>query len=124
MADTTNRIAGVATITVDGQNYRLRGSFKYSPCKAKRETLVGQDGVHGYSEMPIAGFMEADLSDMGGLKVASLNAMSNVTVVAELANGKQVVGRNMWQVGDAIEVSTEDGKVNAVRWEGFDVSEF
>jgi len=123
MADTSNRIAGIATITVDGQNYRLRGNFKYSPCKVKRETIAGQDGIHGYSEMPVAGFVEADLSDMGGLKVASLNGMTNVTVVAELANGKQVIGRNMWQVGDPIEATAEDGKLTGVRWESYTVIE-
>lgn len=124
MADTSNRIAGIATLAVDGQTYRLRGSFKYSPCTVKRETINGQDGVHGYSEMPVAGFIEADLSDMGGLKVASLNGMTNVTVVAELANGKQVIGRNMWQVGDPIEATAEDGKITAVRWESRSVQEF
>lgn len=123
MADTSNRIAGIATITVDGQNYRLRGNFKYSACKVKRETIAGQDGIHGYSEMPVAGFIEADLSDMGGLKVVSLNGMTNVTVVAELANGKQVIGRNMWQVGDPIEATAEDGKLTGVRWESYNVLE-
>lgn len=123
MADTTNRIAGIANVSIDGQNYRLRGNFKYAASKVKRETINGQDGVHGYSEMPIPGYIEADFSDMGGLKIASLNAMTNVTVVADLANGKQVIGRNMWQVGDAIEATTEDGKVNAVRFESRDVSE-
>ena len=32
------------------------------------------------------------------MSVADFNAMTNVSVVAELANGKTIVGRNMWTV--------------------------
>lgn len=122
MADTTNRLAGVAYITVDGANYRLVGELSYGPSKVKRDTLTGQDAVHGYSEMPVPGFISGTFRDAGGLKVADFNAMTNVTVVAELANGKTVIGRNMWQVGEALEVKTQEATVD-VRWESADVSE-
>jgi hypothetical protein len=50
------------------------------------------------------------------LSIAALNAMSNVTVVAELANGKTIIGRNMWTV-DAQAGKATDGTVE-VKWEG------
>jgi hypothetical protein len=65
--------------------------------------------------------MKAQLTDTGGLSVASLNAMTNVTVVAELANGKLITGRNMWTTG-AQEVESVEATLDVV-WEGADVSE-
>lgn len=121
MADTTNRLAGTAFIAVDGQNYMLSGDLAYSPSGVSRETLTGQDRVHGYSEKPKQGSISGTLRDAGGLSVASFNAMTNVTVTLELANGKTVLGRNMWTV-EAQEVKTAEGTFE-VKWEGFSVEE-
>lgn len=121
MADTTNRLAGVAYLTVDGTNYMLAGDFTYSVSKVARETLVGQDRVHGYSEKPAQGKMSCSVRDAGGLSVANFNAMTNVTVTVELANGKTIVGRNMWTV-EGQEVKTAEA-IFEVKWEGFSVEE-
>lgn len=116
MANTTNRVAGVAFLSVDGVSYALSGELEYSPALVKRETVSGQDGVHGYKEMPVAPHIAGTIRDMDGLSIASLNAMTSVTVTLQLANGKLVVGRNMWTVEDVVAKSTE-GTVE-VRWEG------
>ena len=121
MAANPNRLAGTAYLSVDGVTYMLAGDFAYSPSKVSRESLVGMDGVHGYSEKPSVGHISGTLRDSGGLRLADINAMSNVTVTAELANGKTIVGRNMWTV-DTQEAKATDATVE-VKWEGFDVSE-
>ncbi|QNK65761.1 phage tail tube protein [Variovorax sp. PAMC26660] len=121
MANDTNRLAGTAYLSVDGTTYMVAGAFEYSPAKVTRETLTGMDGVHGYSEKPKAGHISATLRDSGGLSVASINAMTNVTVVAELANGKTIVGRNMWTVEDQT-AKAEDATIE-VKWEGLSVTE-
>ncbi|MFZ6724709.1 phage tail tube protein [Undibacterium sp. MH2W] len=121
MADTTNRLAGIAYLSVDGQTFMLAGDLGYSVSKVTRETVIGQDRVHGYTEKPHAGFISGTIRDAGGLSVASFNAMSNVTVTCELANGKTVVGRNMWTT-EAQEVKTAEGTFE-VKWEGFSVEE-
>jgi hypothetical protein len=77
--------------------------------------------VHGYSEKPVAGQISGTIRDAGGLSVADVNAMTNVTVVAELANGKTIIGRNMWTV-DTQEVATTEATF-PVKWEGFSVEE-
>lgn len=121
MADTTNRLAGIAFLTVDGQNYMLQGEASYGVSSVTRTTLVGQDAVHGYSEMPHPGFIAMTLRDSGGLTVANFNAMTNVTVTLELANGKTIVGRNMWTV-EQQEVNTQEATF-PVRFESFSVEE-
>ncbi|TAL89286.1 MAG: phage tail protein [Candidimonas sp.] len=119
--DNTNRLAGTAYLDVDGKKYLLRGSLNYNPSKSTRETIIGDDGVHGYSEKPFAGMISGKFTDGGGLLVADFNAMTNVTVTVELANGKTVTGRNMWTV-DAQEVDSEEASVE-VKWEGRSVTE-
>lgn len=121
MSDNTNRLAGIAYLSVDGQTYMLTGDLKYKVSRVSRETLVGQDRVHGYSEKPVAGYISANLRDSSGLSLAAINAMTNVTVVAELANGKTIIGRNLWTVEDQ-EVDTGEAKAD-VKWEGFSVEE-
>lgn len=121
MADTTRRLAGTAYFAVDGVTYMLAGDFSYSPASVKRETVVGMDGVHGYKETPVAGFVSATLRDAKDLTVADFNAMTNVTVFTELANGKTVIVRNGWTV-DSQEVKSAEGTFD-VRWESAQVEE-
>ena len=121
MTDNSNRLAGTAQFSVDGVSYLLAGDLTYCPTQAKRETLTGQDGVHGYKEMPQAPYIKAKLRDAGNLTVANFNAMTNSTVTCELANVKTVVGSGMWTV-EAQEVETEDATFE-VHWEGPSVIE-
>lgn len=117
MPDTTNRLAGIAYISVDGQSYMLAGELTYSPGDVERESLIGQDRVHGYGEKPRAPFISGSFRDAGTLTVADFNAMTNVTVTLELANSKTVIGRSMWTV-EAQEVKTPDATFE-VKFEGF-----
>lgn len=119
--DTTNRLAGIATITADGQQYLLQAKLTYSPSTVTRETLAGQDQIHGFKEMPVSGFISGSFRDTGNLTVADFNLMTNVTVSVDLANGKQIIGRNMWVVGvqevDSMEATFEvrfEGPTNSV----------
>lgn len=121
MADTTNRLAGVANISVDGVSYLLQGELTWSPSVVTRESLVGQDQVHGYKEMPIAPFISGTLRDTNNLTVQDFNNMTNVTLSLTLANGKQVVGRNMWCV-NVQEVKSMEATFE-VRFEGGSVTE-
>lgn len=117
----TRRLAGVATVAIDGVVYDLVGDFVYSTSTVTRETLIGQDGVHGYKEMPVAGHMAMQLRDNGGFAVQGFNQLTSSSVTSGLANGKQVVGTGMWCV-ETQEVKTVDG-VFEVRFEGDNVLE-
>jgi hypothetical protein len=121
MADSPNKLAGIASLNIDGINYLVAGDLKYQVSGVTRETLVGQDSVHGYSEKPRQGKISMSLRDWGGLSMADVQAMSDVTIVAELANGKTIVGRNMWNVEDQ-EVDTTEAKADIV-FEGKSVVE-
>lgn len=113
----SNAIAGTVDLTIDGQIYQLAGEFKYSPGSMKRESLSGMDSVHGYKQTPTPPYFEGSIRDSGGLTVGDFNTMDGVTVVATLANGKTVLGSNMWTVGEPQEVDTSEAKFT-VRFEG------
>jgi hypothetical protein len=121
MADSSNRLAGTATLTADGQSYALMGEFGYRVSGVTRESLSGADGVHGYKETPRPGQIVASLRDGNAVSMAQINAMTNVTVVMQLANGKTIIGRNMWTVDDQ-DVKSSEASTD-VKWEGLDVSE-
>lgn len=117
----SNLLAGVAQVTVDGTTYQLEGGLKWSPSTVKRESMMGMDGFHGWKETPVPGSISMSLRDAGSLTVGDFTRIRNSTVVLTLANGKIVVGRNMGVV-DAVEVDSEDAKFD-IKFEGPQVSE-
>lgn len=110
------RIAGVAFVTVGGQQFPLRGNMTVSPSAVERTGIAGQDYVHGYSEMPRVPFIEGDFSLVAGLSMEAIEAITNSTVVAELANGTNYVLRGAWCQA-ALELSSAEGQVR-IRFEG------
>ena len=101
---------------VDGNQLSLRGNFTVSPSPIERTMIAGQDGVHGYQELPRVPYIEGDISTVREINLEDLDGQTDVTVVAQLANGKQysLVGATCKA---ALEDNTRDGQVR-VRWEG------
>jgi len=110
------RVAGTAFLMVDGDQQRVRGNFTVSPNSFEREMLAGQDGVHGYRELPRVPWIQCDLTTVEELNVEDLELQTDVTVVAQLANRKQYSLSNATCKG-GIEINTRDGQAT-VRWEG------
>jgi hypothetical protein len=118
---TSRRLAGVASLTIDGDAWDIVGDLEYGISTPERETLKGQTQVEGYSEMPRQGYMSARLRDRSDETVTSLGQKINSTIIALLANGKTVYGYNMWQTGE-IGVNTQEGMFT-IRFEGPSVQE-
>jgi len=118
---TANLLAGIAYLSIDGTSYYVVGEAKYSVASVKRETVSGMDGVHGFKENPQAGYIALKLRDTGGLSVADFNAMTGVTVVLSLANGKTIMASNAWTV-EAQEVDVGEAAFD-VRFESAKVEE-
>ena len=118
---TCERLAGITGLTIDGTPYMVVSDVTWSPMRFRRETLAGLDAIHGFSEVPVQGYVEATLRDAGDLSVQSFNDMTCVEVLVSLANGKVVGGANMWCVS-VLEVRAAEGTFQ-VRFDGVDVSE-
>jgi len=110
------KFAGIAFLQVGGNQLRLRGNFTVSPSPVERTMIAGQDGVHGYQELPRVPFIEGDISTTPDMMLESLDGMTDVNVVAQLANGftYSLISATC-KAG--LEANTRDGQVR-VRWEG------
>jgi hypothetical protein len=115
------RVAGIAFLAVDGNQLQLRGNFTVSPSAVERTMIAGQDGVHGYQELPRVPYIEGDITTMPGLSLEALEQETDSTVVAQLANSMQytLIGATC-KAG--LEANTRDGQVR-VRWEGLSCQE-
>ena len=120
MAD--RRFAGVCYVTVNGSPMAVRGACTVHAAIFQRTGIAGQDGVHGYSEMPVVPAIEFDTSMVPGSSAESIQALEDGTVIAETANGTVYTLRNAWKAGLA-EVNTAEGSMR-VRFEGMDIQEF
>ena len=118
---TSRRLAGIASMTIDGDPWDVVSDLTWTSVNVIRETMKGQTAVEGYSEMPSQSHIGATLRDRSDASIASFNDMTSVTILVTQANGKQIYGANMWctEVG---EVRTQEGTFS-VRFEGTSVTE-
>jgi hypothetical protein len=110
------RVAGIAYLTVDADQMSVRGNFMVSPSKVERTMLAGQDGIHGFQELPRVPYIECDITTDRGRYLERLLIQTNSTVIAALANGMQYTLNGAVCKG-GFENNTRDGQVR-VRWEG------
>lgn len=115
------RRGGIIFVKVNGQQLDAKGNFTYNLGVGIRETIVGSDAVHGYSEKPQAAFIEGEITDNSQLDLAALAKTDDATITLELANGKVVVLRNAWAAGE-FTGNTDEGNIG-VRFEGLSAEE-
>lgn len=116
------RIGGTAFWYVDGRQLSLRGNFTVAPSVVERTGVVGLDRPHGNIEVPVMPFIEGDVSLEPGTTIEDVDAFSDNTVMAELANGMVVTLRNAFRAGRS-EINAHDGSFR-VRFEGLGVQQF
>lgn len=109
------RLGGVLNLkctTANGGSFylELRGKWKLTPSRTKKEGIAGQDRVHGYKEMPVVPTMEGDVSYEHNLDVRRLDEATGVTATLELANGKNWSGIDGWRA-DVSTIDTEEGSI-------------
>ena len=115
------RIGGTATVKADGAQFALKGNMQVVPSAVEREGVAGQDYVHGYLERPIVPSIKGDFSTVPGLSLDDLEAMTDVTVQADLANGSSYILANAWTVAKFM-IDSARGQLE-IHWEGIICSE-
>lgn len=110
------RVGGVIFIKANGEFFQAKGEFTYRINPVKREGVVGQDGIHGYSELPQVPFIEGAITDSSELDLEKFQKITDATVTLNLANGKVIQLRESWYAADG-DVTTNEGEIQ-VRFEG------
>ncbi|QHC35350.1 phage tail tube protein [Komagataeibacter xylinus] len=99
-----NARAGVANLEINGVAVDVASELSYDATLVKREYLVGQSGLQGWTENIKAGFISATLRDSATMSQANIVNIGPVSVIAILASGKIVAGSYL--------IATEVGAVN------------
>ena len=94
---TNRRLAGITSFSVNGSNFNVT-EFSWDPGPVERETMMSLSGVDGYRELPVAAYIAGKFRDAQSVNVSGFVGLTDATVVVQLANGKQVVGHNLWYI--------------------------
>jgi hypothetical protein len=109
MANTNQRLAGVTSLTIDGTAYNVT-DCTYTLGKFKREPMSSLNTPYaGYKETYAPGVIKVTILDSSGFSASFFNTLTNSTVVAGAANGKQISGSGM-MCSDQIEINPAEGK--------------
>lgn len=106
------RVGGIIEVKANGQQYLAKGSWTYNLGVAKRDIVLGSDGVHGYKELPQEPMIEGAITDSVDLDMKTLLSLKDATVTLSLANGKIIVLRSAFFSGDG-NATTEEGEIAA-----------
>jgi hypothetical protein len=113
-------VAGEAFVKVDGRQLSVRGTLTISPNTITRTPVAGLDGIHGYSSVFRAPYIEVEITNRAAqFPLTDLVDVVDATVTAELETGEVWVLRDAWQSGD-LELNAADGTCT-VHFDGLDM---
>ena len=108
---------GVLYFDVDGTPCAVRGNVTYATGSRQRESVVGQEGLHGHKEIPVTPFIQMDVTDLlDGTTKKQVEDASGVRCTLGLKNGKTVIVTNATQINQ-FETDPIEGQFTA-RFEG------
>lgn len=111
-------IGGKVLVSIDGERVLVRGSVTSNIGQDRlRETVVGVDEVHGFTDTVVAPFLQVDVTEIPEFPLSRFNAVTDATVTAELADGRTLILSHAAQIGE-LERNAEDGSIGSVRFEG------
>lgn len=106
----SKRIAGVCYIKVDGEQLEVKGSIECPLADNVKETQMGANGPAGYSEVAQRPYIKGSFFFLNNFPIEKLSTGVDMTITAELANGKTYVLSQAWKEGEAA-ISNDDGTV-------------
>ena len=82
------RGAGICYIKVDGEQLEVSGGVEAPIVELKRETVMGLSGPAGLKETALEPYIKVTAIFMPGFPMDTLRTNTEMTVTAEMANGK------------------------------------
>lgn len=104
------RVAGICFFKVDGEQLELKGSLECPITDTNRETVMGLSGVAGFKETARAPFVKGSFIFVPNFPLDKLNTGTDMTITAELANGKVYTLSGAYLVGEP-NAKGDDGEV-------------
>ena len=121
MTSMLNR-AGRVYLSVDGQRVDVTsGGIRYGFGVVKLTEIVGADNLHGFAGEPQPAFIEFSVTDHQKMDLVPFLQAQDVTVTAELFNGKTLVLSMASNCGEPVGQSS-DGAIT-IRYVGTSLKE-
>jgi len=104
-----NRVAGICYIKCDGQQFEVKGSVEAPIMAAMRENVMSLTGLAGYKETAQRQFLKLSAIFTKDFPIALFRSSTNMTVTAEMANGKAYTLTGAFLEGE-ISAKGDDGE--------------
>lgn len=104
------RVAGICYIKVDGEQLEVKGSVECPLSSLQRESVMGLAGNAGYKETAIAPYIKVSCIFVPEFPISKLAEGTDMTITAELANGKVYTLSGAYLVGET-PVKGDEGDV-------------
>lgn len=104
------RVAGTCFFKVDGEQLELKGSLECPITDKTLETVMGLTGVAGYKETHRAPYIKGSFIFTPAFPLDKLNEGRDLTITAELANGKVYTLSGAYLIGEPA-AKGDDGEV-------------
>lgn len=82
------RIAGICYIKCDGEQLEVSGGIEVPLVDLKRETVMGASGPAGFKETALEPYVKVTAIFMPSFPIDALRSNTDMTITAELSNGK------------------------------------
>lgn len=96
------RIAGICYIKADGVSLEVKGGIEIPLSPVSRETVMSLQGNAGFKEMANRQYIKVEAIFTRDFPINSLATKTNMTVTAELANGKAYTLTGAYLEGDTV----------------------
>ena len=104
-------IGGTCHITVDGQELSVEGSLSIPVNNVSKTAVVASGRVLGYTTKTVAPSLTGSFYVENDFPLQKIIEASDMTVIAEFANGWKYTLSNAFLSGDSINFTPEDGKI-------------
>lgn len=105
------KITSRITVKVDGDIVLNKPGFTFRAGGMQRETVTGDNGVHGFTETPMGARLAGNLSHTEAQDLLALGEIDNATILVETNTGQQYVMRSAWMT-DLPELNTQGGETS------------
>lgn len=106
----TKRVAGICYIKVDGVQLDVSGGIEVPLIDLKRETVMALSGPAGLKETAIEPYVKLTAVFGPSFPLATIQSNTDMTVTAELANGKVYTLSGAFVKGEPV-AKGEDGTI-------------
>lgn len=96
------RVSGICYIKVDGSQLEVKGGIETPIARTAKEAVMGLSGNAGYKETIQRQFLKLSAIFTNDFPINTIMQGTNMTLTAELANGRVYTLSNAWLEGEAM----------------------